>query len=754
MSLGVQSWRVIYNGNGSTDTFAIPQSFFSTNSNIVVIVRNESLDVPTETVQTEGVHYAISGTNVVFSPSYIPASQRKVGIFRILSLAQSYDGIDSGAFSPEAVELQLDKIEAQIQQLQGQIDLAIKVKKTAASNQLNMEVEGTWAADAILKMNAAGTAIEMGPTADSISEDVTAAEDAAAAAAASAAAASDSAANAATAETNAETAEANAETAEANAEAAQAAAEAAQAAAEAAFTSLAGEVAAAEAAQAAAEAAQAAAEAAQTAAETAETNAETAETNAETAETNAEAAAVAADASADAAAASALAADASADAAAVSEANAAASVAVLDDFVGDSGSGGSAGLVPAPASGDAAANKFLKADGNWTAIAGGADVPIGAILIGSSGFTPDPAKYLRCDGSLVTRATYTNLSTLPDGMTATPRTVAGAATYSEGATDGAGNIVISGDSIGSNTVHVSTNSGATWATQAVGAALSFTHFAWMGGSVNKFIAIAAGSSTTTHAYASVPTSWTTATTLTTKEWSGVAANGAGTVAVVVCNDDGTTYSSSNGTSFSSAGTLGSAGAAPKAVFWSPSAGLFLAFEHGTTNYWTSTNGASWTTRVCPFGRAEVAQNQRRDYAITANNIFVRPRSGTAGRIFKSPDGVNWTMLNIASADFAGSYNSSQSRIGSLGDGILSLSGGGGNPFLSLSFDEGLTWINVDISGSDARGWVTPFHGMKLTSTSFLVSFDLSSGVGLATVAIDSTKAQLPTGSANQYIRFA
>lgn len=34
-------------------------------------------------------------------------------------------------------------------------------------------------------------------------------------------------------------------------------------------------------------------------------------------------------------------------------------------LVGDTGSGGAAGNVPAPASGDAAAGKFLKADGTW-----------------------------------------------------------------------------------------------------------------------------------------------------------------------------------------------------------------------------------------------------------------------------------------------------------------------------------------------------------------------------------------------------
>lgn len=39
-------------------------------------------------------------------------------------------------------------------------------------------------------------------------------------------------------------------------------------------------------------------------------------------------------------------------------------------MVGDTGSGGTAGNVPAPASGDAAAGKFLKADGTWAVPSG------------------------------------------------------------------------------------------------------------------------------------------------------------------------------------------------------------------------------------------------------------------------------------------------------------------------------------------------------------------------------------------------
>lgn len=62
----------------------------------------------------------------------------------------------------------------------------------------------------------------------------------------------------------------------------------------------------------------------------------------------------------------------------VAAASAAAQTALLSAFTGDSGSGGVKGLVPAPASGDTAANKFLKADGTWTAPSGSGDVTGGS----------------------------------------------------------------------------------------------------------------------------------------------------------------------------------------------------------------------------------------------------------------------------------------------------------------------------------------------------------------------------------------
>jgi hypothetical protein len=51
--------------------------------------------------------------------------------------------------------------------------------------------------------------------------------------------------------------------------------------------------------------------------------------------------------------------------------------AMLEPLTGDSGSGGSKGLAPAPASGDAAAGKFLKADGTWALPPTASGVPDG-----------------------------------------------------------------------------------------------------------------------------------------------------------------------------------------------------------------------------------------------------------------------------------------------------------------------------------------------------------------------------------------
>jgi hypothetical protein len=50
-------------------------------------------------------------------------------------------------------------------------------------------------------------------------------------------------------------------------------------------------------------------------------------------------------------------------------------------LVGDTGSGGTKGAAPAPAAGDAAAGKFLKADGTWAAVAGAAGGTVTSVAL-------------------------------------------------------------------------------------------------------------------------------------------------------------------------------------------------------------------------------------------------------------------------------------------------------------------------------------------------------------------------------------
>ena len=64
--------------------------------------------------------------------------------------------------------------------------------------------------------------------------------------------------------------------------------------------------------------------------------------------------------------------------------SAATATALLSAMVGDSGSGGTKGLAPAPAAGDAAAGKFLKADGTWAVPSTFAGITADAITGGDS----------------------------------------------------------------------------------------------------------------------------------------------------------------------------------------------------------------------------------------------------------------------------------------------------------------------------------------------------------------------------------
>lgn len=97
--------------------------------------------------------------------------------------------------------------------------------------------------------------------------------------------------------------------------------------------------------------------------------------------------------------------------------------AIIDTVVGDSGAGGTKGLVPAPAAGDAAAGRYLKADGTWQDPAPGRWITLADITINNQATVditgiPADAKVLEiyCEGiTPVTDAQNLEFLTSPDG---------------------------------------------------------------------------------------------------------------------------------------------------------------------------------------------------------------------------------------------------------------------------------------------------------------------------------------------------
>ena len=322
MTVSSTNTRNSYSGDGSTTVFSYTFKIFD-DDDITVIVRSAA---GTETVQTKTTHSSVSGVgdtgggNITFVTA--PASGETVVLLRDTALTQTTDYTPNDPFPASAHEDALDRVTFLAQEIQEELDRAIKVSRTNTITSSEFTVDATERANKIFAFDSDGdfavtqeigsfqgtdttttteaykerdlikstTAAQLDNiyicVADSVVGDLltdtdhfelivdaVSAATSATNASTSATAAATSATNAATSATTATTQATAASTSATNAETAKTAAETAKTAAETAQT--------------AAETAQTAAETAQTAAETAETNAETAETNAATSETNA-----------------------------------------------------------------------------------------------------------------------------------------------------------------------------------------------------------------------------------------------------------------------------------------------------------------------------------------------------------------------------------------------------------------------------------------------------------------------------------
>ena len=143
--------------------------------------------------------------------------------------------------------------------------------------------------------------------------------------------------------------------------------------------------------------------------------------------------------------------------------------AILNNMVGDSGAGGTKGLVPAPAAGDAAASKFLKADGTWTAPTGAGDVvgPASSTNNGFAKFDGVTGKLLKNSAATIVNADVDAAAAIVDTKLATIATALKVSNSATTATAAATNsAIVARNGWGNFSVNNIVNSVTTTATAA------------------------------------------------------------------------------------------------------------------------------------------------------------------------------------------------------------------------------------------------------------------------------------------------
>ena len=148
-----------YAGNGSTTTFAISPIDFTSNSEIQVILRDESVTPATETVQTDPTEYSITGgdpgTNVEMVTA--PTSDEVLVIRRVTPKTQATDYLETGEFPADTHEDALDKATRLNQERSEEIGRCAKLPKTSSITDLEI---GEPVADQFLRWNSGATALE------------------------------------------------------------------------------------------------------------------------------------------------------------------------------------------------------------------------------------------------------------------------------------------------------------------------------------------------------------------------------------------------------------------------------------------------------------------------------------------------------------------------------------------------------------------------------------------------------------------
>ena len=156
MTVSSTTTKNSYSGDGSQTVFAYTFKIFD-DDDITVIVRSSA---GTEVVQTKTTHYSVSdvgnanGGNVTFVTA--PASGETVVLLRDTALTQTTDYTPNDPFPASAHEDALDRITFQAQEIQEELDRAIKVSRTNSLTSSEFTLDAATRANKIFAFDSNG----------------------------------------------------------------------------------------------------------------------------------------------------------------------------------------------------------------------------------------------------------------------------------------------------------------------------------------------------------------------------------------------------------------------------------------------------------------------------------------------------------------------------------------------------------------------------------------------------------------------
>jgi hypothetical protein len=158
MTISSTTVKNSYSGDGSTTSFNYTFKIFA-DSDLQVIIRSAA---GTETVKTITTHYTVSGAgnanggSITFTSGNIPTSTETVVLRRAVPQTQAIDYIANDPFPAESHEEGLDRATMTTQQIQEELDRAIKLSRTNTMTSTEFTVGATARAGKILAFDSSG----------------------------------------------------------------------------------------------------------------------------------------------------------------------------------------------------------------------------------------------------------------------------------------------------------------------------------------------------------------------------------------------------------------------------------------------------------------------------------------------------------------------------------------------------------------------------------------------------------------------